>query len=454
MKNKEYKKGKMFGIGGVLLVCVGIVVAGSLLNRDSETIVVDKDERVIAHLLWGNGKIQYECESGNEDYIDLTCREAIDVLKEKEKLSEKQAQKELAKGNYIIKSFYDQDVFQALKAGSSQMSISVDEAKVMAISDGEGKLLAAYTESRDSEVNQLLRRTYSGSTIKPLSTYGPGIEENVIYWSKLYEDSPYTESWPTNVESFTGEGKTVAQALQESNNAITVKILDDVGLENACTYLRETLGMTVNDEEEMIQEDEEKYKTELLGSLGLGYLNKGVTIKEMLEDYQAFGKGGVRYQLSVMESLTDENGTCIYRKKEKKDRIFSEDTAYIVNRMLRGVVENGTAKSAQIDGIDVCGKTGTSQGYRDNWFIGMTPEYVCAAWYSQNAKERIQNEAILAFKSAFQELALDKEKEYPRTDKVEEKEYCKKTGLLAGEHCSEVQTGYYKKDALPETCNE
>ena len=104
--------------------------------------------------------------------------------------------------------------------------------------------------------------------------------------------------------------------------------------------------------------------------------------------------------------------------------------------------------------MDVCGKTGTSENYRDNWFIGMTPEYTCAVWYSSNDGERIQNASLLAFRDAIEELSPDQSSAYPVSDDVVEKEYCEKTGLLAGKNCQSVKRGYYKKDELPETCTE
>ena len=177
-------------------------------------------------------------------------------------------------------------------------------------------------------------------------------------------------------------------------------------------------------------------------------------MKEMLEDYQAFAKGGIRYQLTALQSLETADGTLIYEKKDKSDRIFSEDTAYIMNRMLHGVVQAGTGISAQIEDVDVCGKTGTSENYQDNWFVGMTPEYVCAVWYSAKNQERVQNAALMAFHDAVSALPLDKSVVYPVPDGVVEKEYCEKTGLLAGKNCKEVKTGYYKKDELPEICKE
>lgn len=454
---------KTVGIGAVALICAGIIIAGKCLDQDYETVVVDSEGAEIAKLIWQDDNIQYECETGCEDYINLAGKEAIDVLSKIKNIDISEAKKELVKGDYKIQTSFEPRAFEALKAGSSQIAVSARDSMAMALSDGEGHMIAAYTRASDDTENPLIDRTYAGSTIKPLSTYGPAIEEGMVTWSSLYTDSAFekskdtqgnTQEWPVNVEEFTNKEKTVAEALQESNNAITVKLLNDYGLDKSCTYLEKTLGMDVKKEKQLLKENEDLYKKELLSSLGMGYLSRGVTVKEMLEDYQTFAKGGIRYQLTALQSLETADGTLIYEKKDKSDRIFSEDTAYIMNRMLHGVVQEGTGISAQIEGIDVCGKTGTSENYQDNWFVGMTPEYVCAVWYSAKNQERVQNAALMAFHDAVSALPLDKSVVYPVPDGVVEKEYCEKTGLLAGKNCKEVKTGYYKKDELPEICKE
>lgn len=290
--------------------------------------------------------------------------------------------------------------------------------------------------------------------MKPLFTYGLGIEKNVISWSSLYKDSAYEENWPTNVEAFTEQEETVAEALAESNNAITVKVLDDVGIKEACTFMRDSLELQVDEEKKMIDEDTELYKKELLSSLGLGYLTEGVNVKEMLENYQVFAQGGEKYKLSSLKIIENKEKEKIYENSELKEQIFSSETDYIMNRMLKGVVQSGTGKAAQTNGIDVSGKTGTSDNYRDNWFVGMTPEYVCAVWYGMENGERMQNDAVVAFRETINQLPADSKINYQVPETVVEREHCEKTGLLAVEHCENIQTGYYKENELPSVCGE
>lgn len=409
-----------------------------------------------------DGELEYDCESDVRTYVELACDEAIELLSQKEDISEEEAGKMIVKNGYTVETAFEDKLFQSMRDACNQYGGFGEDGMVAAICDGKGHLLAAYAiGGRDTE-NLLLKRNYAGSTMKPLSTYGPAIETDVITWSSMYEDSPYikrenengdTIEWPVNTEPFTWKKKTAAQGLIESNNAITVKVLADLGIKNSCDFLGNTLGLSVDREQEWIREDVKKNEQGLLSDIGLGYLAEGVSMIEMLENYQVFAQAGIRYKLSAFVRVTDEEGNRIVETDDSCVRIFSEDTAYILNRMLRGVVESGTGQTAQLEGIDVCGKTGTSEDYQDNWFIGMTPEYVCGVWYGISDNERLQNDAINVFYSTMRNVELDENQKYSISENVEEKKYCLETGMLANDGCESVEVGYYKKGYQPDVCN-
>ena len=79
------------------------------------------------------------------------------------------------------------------------------------------------------------------------------------------------------------------------------------------------------------------------------------------------------------------NGSVYYESWDKSGKqVIVEETAYIMNRLLKEVVsKDGTGKAAALKNVEVCGKTGTSRDYKDNWFVGMTPEYSCTVWYER-----------------------------------------------------------------------
>lgn len=451
---------KIIGIGIVGLISAAIIVTGRQLSDSPKARIIDEDGSVMASVFMADGKLEYDCEDDVRVYVEIACGEAIELISQKENISEDEAEKMIVEKGYTIETVFRNKMFQAIKDACDKYSGSGKAGMTAAICDGKGRLMAAYMVGGQEKDNLLLKKAYAGSTIKPLSTYGPAIEDNTITWSSMYEDSPYYQqedgkagNWPVNTEPFTWENKAAAQGLVESNNAITVKVLSDFGIEKSCDFLEDTLRLSVDREQEWIREDIEKNEKVLLSDIGLGYLEQGVTMIEMLENYQVFAQGGLRYDLSALVGVFDAEGNRVVEIDHSCIRVFSEDTSYIMNRMLRRVVESGTGQSAQLEGIEVCGKTGTSENYQDNWFIGMTPEYVCGVWYGITDNERLQNDAINVFYSALSNVELDERKTYSVPENVEEKEYCLETGMLADDGCEFVESGYYKKGCVPDKCN-
>ena len=334
--------------------------------------------------------------------------------------------------------------------------------------------------------------------MKPLSVYGLAIEDGTICWSSLYEDSAYgvvagdngiAREWPENVVPFTGKNVTAADALKESNNAVAVKVLKDYGVEKSVRFLEDTLGYDVDNEKKILEEEGEDrtlsniasgYLAEgedrILSNIALGYLENGVTVSKMADAYQVFINEGKDTPLCAVKEI-EKSGETYWTPQQKESEVFSEDTAYIMNRMLREVVTDGTGISAQVTGLDVCGKTGTSE-YGDHWFVGMIPGNVCATaykkapeylnlysgannlilsavWYKSDKDMDAETaDAARICKGVFEKIGADASEQYSIPTGVKEEVYCKKSGLLAGEQCQETGIGYYKEGTFSKLCEE
>ena len=165
-----------------------------------------------------------------------------------------------------------------------------------------------------------------------------------------------------------------------------------------------------------------------------------------------FANGGIYCEPHTVTEIRD--GAEIYAEApEEGKRVISERTAYIMNRLMRGVVLEGTGTSAQIDGLDVCGKTGTSQ-YGDHWFAGITPEYVCVVWYEEGTADGSTDSAVRVFHDAVEDLDRSEDRQYPTPPGVEELTYCRASGMISGSHCKDTGTGYYSRDNIPGICTE
>jgi penicillin-binding protein 1B len=117
-----------------------------------------------------------------------------------------------------------------------------------------------------------------------------------------------------------------------------------------------------------------------VASMALGTFE--VTPMELAYAYTTIASGGIRFDPFSLFSVTTADGDLLTAKKVHRERAIDPRAAYLTGYALEGVLERGTAKSAKTLGIyfSASGKTGTTDGNRDSWFVGYTPDVVCAVW--------------------------------------------------------------------------
>ena len=271
---------RVLGVAAVAAVCVLLACVGHVLSVEKTGIVTDIEGNVIARLMYDNRSdgdqadvdrtVRYDCEDGYEAYIDLACREAAKILCERERLREADALGLLGEVEMTVQTTLCPVVLVELLdvcAEEQMLPGILASERAAAVGDTKGHILACYSHSvEDSSCNYVTYPTYAGSTIKPLSVYGPAVEDGVVCWSDLYMDSAYCRiinadgkevDWPVNTGSYTNRMWTVQEALKKSNNAIAVKVLKDYGVGNSCRFIREAFGLKTEVEEGMVLEGEE-----------------------------------------------------------------------------------------------------------------------------------------------------------------------------------------------------
>ena len=469
-------KKRIVGVALAVGACGVLAAAGMMLSKKSGAVVLDQAGNEIAKLILQDGKISYECEDKYQSYADIVSQEAVKMIQEREGVNEKTAAKILADREITVKTWLDRETLDAVIGSYNDGEGMACERFGAAVTDKEGHLTACYSDTKGNDnYNNVTKPAFAGSTMKPLSVYGLAIEDGTICWSSLYEDSAYgvvagdngiAREWPENVVPFTGKNVTAADALKESNNAVAVKVLKDYGVEKSVRFLEDTLGYDVDNEKKILEEEGEDrtlsniasgYLAEgedrILSNIALGYLENGVTVSKMADAYQVFINDGTDTPLCAVKEI-EKSGETYWTPQQKESEVFSEDTAYIMNRMLREVVTDGTGISAQVTGLDVCGKTGTSE-YGDHWFVGMIPGNVCAVWYKSDKDMDAETaDAARICKGVFEKIGADASEQYSIPTGVKEEVYCKKSGLLAGEQCQETGIGYYKEGTFSKLCEE
>lgn len=433
-----------------------LAVTGILLDKNSITHIYDQNGNELARMYVENKKLVYDCPDEFQSYMDLVAEELEQTIKEKEQSSRPgktiDTKKILARRGFDVTVYYDPDAENVMQE-QYQAQIPEGITKFASVlCDPQGHVLACISVG---DKNYVIQKTYAASTIKPLSVYGPAMEENIIHWGTTYMDEPVLTvngaPWPSNVEPYTNRSTTVAEGLQKSLNTIAVQTLLDYGAEKSACFLQEQFGIDVTEELQTIKNDGEK---EVLGNLGLGYLRAGVSVKDMAGYYQVFANGGTYHPATVL-ACVKYHGKIYMEDTDTSKRVFSEDTAYIMNRMMKLVVEKGgTAEKADIEEYDICGKTGTSEDDTDHWFIGMTPEYICATWYGSDGKKE-EEKGIPAqyFSSVIPKLVTDTSVAYPVAANVVSCKICKETGLVATKSCDSF-VGYFKDRIPQKACDE
>jgi len=116
----------------------------------------------------------------------------------------------------------------------------------------------------------------------------------------------------------------------------------------------------------------------------LGGTATGVTVLQQASAFSTFANKGVHVDPYVVKDVQDPAGKTLYKHKGSSKRVFTKQTSYIIKNMLHGVVTKGTASAlsyeANFSTKNLFGKTGTSNDYRDNWFIGSTQGMTLASW--------------------------------------------------------------------------
>jgi peptidoglycan glycosyltransferase len=203
----------------------------------------------------------------------------------------------------------------------------------------------------------------------------------------------------TPLDNFGGENFgeiTLTEALTNSVNTVWAEVAEKLGKETMADYMRkfgfyEDPPMDYPDEQ-MVPSGEYGPRGRVLsptsGQIDVGRMAIGqdkllATPLQMATVAQTIANGGVRMEPRLVEKVLDPDGRTIDEPlPEEAERVMSEDTASKLGDMMRNVVEQGTGTAAQLEGVDVSGKTGTAEvgdGTDDLWFIGFTDRFaVCA----------------------------------------------------------------------------
>ena len=219
-----------------------------------------------------------------------------------------------------------------------------------------------YLKSKFNRATQARRQP--GSSFK-MFVYAAALEDGMTPGTVRF-DMPITiNNWrPRNYGGEYRGPVTLSEALAESLNTVAAQIGNEIGVDKV-TALAHEFG---------VKSQLHNYPSITLGS-------DEVTLMDMTTGFGVLAKNGLQMNPYIIEEIRNSKGDLLYSNPvAAAPRIYPENLAADMNSMLTRVVVAGTGGAARIPGWDVAGKTGTSQDWRDAWFLGYTTKFVGGVW--------------------------------------------------------------------------
>jgi penicillin-binding protein 1A len=244
--------------------------------------------------------------------------------------------------------------------------LNVGEGAIVAMTpDGVVRALVGGKSYAESQFDRAIAaRRQPGSAFKPF-VYLTALEHGLTP-DTVREDAPIAvKGWkPENFEHEYLGPVTLTQALANSLNTVSVRLTQEVG-PAAVVRTAYRLGIVS--------------KLEPNASIALG--TSEVSVMELVAAYATFANGGLAVSPHVVERVRSTDGKTLYaRSPQSFGRVVDARYVAMMNTMMRETLVGGTARKADLPGWQAAGKTGTSQDFRDAWFIGYTAHLVTGVW--------------------------------------------------------------------------
>lgn len=416
--------------------------------------------------------------------VDAMMYEAAGYLMEMYNIDEQEAINRINKGGYRIYSTLDKPMQNYIEEKFSNINNIVSEGwvKRWVDLDGDGKYeddetlphiafvalrydgsvmaqIGNWGEKKGSLVTNYANREprQVGSTMKPVATYGLGIESNHIHWGSVYRNLPLEHikddqgnAWPFNYGRTRGDGSSnkIYYYLQQSFNTVPAQLCDELTPEAVFKFCTENLGMKLDDADKAHS------------PLALGSLTYGVTLQNLVNAYIPYGAHGIYNEAHIISKIEDANGQIIVDNINGRNthQAVSDETAWVMNRLIKNVVDNGTGTDARLWNKTVVGKTGTTENWYDLAFVGLTRDFasgITIGYKEYNdalslpealSSANIWNTIIGEYANTmFPDTGVD----FDPVDTVIAAPMCSATGMIATQYCPKGATGYWKSTHAP-----
>jgi len=331
------------------MVQAGFVTEGQVLGarrKPADVIRMAADTSPDYFLDWAFEEVKKTVRGGDRT---LTVRSTVDMNLEK---------------------VADDAVENALRESGERYRVS-QAAMVVAEPDGAVRAMVGgrdYGESQFNRATGALRQP--GSSFKPF-VYTAAVMKGYTPES-IVKDAPISiGNWsPKNYGGRFMGNIQLTTALIHSLNTVAVRLAGAVGRETIIE-LAHKMGITTN----------------IVNSKSLPLGATEVTVVDMTGAYAVFANGGFRAKPYAFTQIVNSSGEVVFDRRRDvgpPERVLDEKTVGMMNFMLSQVPERGTGRAAKLQGIKTAGKTGTTNAYRDAWFMGFTGNFVGGVWFGND----------------------------------------------------------------------
>lgn len=240
---------------------------------------------------------------------------------------------------------------------------------------GATRAMIGGRDYRDSQFNRAVQaRRQPGSAFKPF-VYVAALEAGIKPDAKFIDQPINIDGWqPSNYsDEFQGPIR-LTEAVAKSINTVAVQVSEEVGREKVIEVAHR-LGIAST--------------LQPHPSIALGAVD--VTLEELTRAYLPLARGGSKIKPFLIESIRNQDGTVLYTHETKKSiRVFSDEVSADINHLLYQVMLTGTGRRASLGNRHAMGKTGTTNDWRDAWFVGYTGQMVTGVWVGNDANSGMQ----------------------------------------------------------------
>ncbi|KMK77823.1 transglycosylase domain-containing protein [Alkalihalobacillus pseudalcaliphilus] len=432
-----------------------------ILNRSTIILAnkkMEEDDVDIAALLSEAREIEDEVEQ----------QEEIENIRSIQNEYRHSARQDLRRNGYVIRTTIDKEIYDVMQeaANANENLFGRDKASPIdpeitsqqqqlgvVLTDNQTGAILGFVGGRNEKSSTqdfnfaTMKGRPTGSTMKPLLAYAPGMDTGTVQPGFVIPDTPenYNDREAKPVTNFDNSYKgllTVRQSIEQSRNVPAVRAFNTVQNDINREYF-DKLGFHTTLSHGI-------YESTVLGPLD-------ITVEDNVNAYTTFANNGKRSESYMIQSIETRDGQTIYKHEVQTTDIFTPQTSYLMIDMMRGVIRNGTASriNGQLKGnIDWAGKTGTSNDERDYWFVASNPATTLGIWAGYEHNMKLDSEYNRRTLNLWANIAnavydirpdvLAAGERFQAPDGIVSRQVCTLTGTLPSKACSDA--GYVKSE--------